>query len=125
MHPILQNANQRGMSALKLGSHDTASPFLQWVTRMFWRWWPTCIFLDCEQGSLTGLKTPMAMIFPVLNQECQGLTATPDVFRYHLAPLARLSQSPMKIFSSAGMSSHLGQGNFLLEGLSFSFFIFF
>lgn len=48
--------------------------------------------------------------------------ATPDVFRYHLAPLARLSQSPTNTFSSAAMNSHLGQGNFLLEGLGFNFF---
>lgn len=48
--------------------------------------------------------------------------ATPDVFTYHLAPLARLSQSPTKTFSLAGMRSHLGQRNFLLEGLSSNFF---
>lgn len=47
--------------------------------------------------------------------------ATPDVLRYHLAPLARLSQSPIKAFSSAGMSSHLGQENFLLEELGPNF----
>lgn len=79
MDPILQNAGQRGMSALNLGSHNTASPFLQWVMKdvleMMAHTHPSGLWagLPAAWVHLTSLKIPMARNFPVLTQECQGL----------------------------------------------------